>query len=342
MEIIAGDIGGTKSWLAWLTSMSEEEPQLRFERCYASADFASADNLLRRFVADAGMTDPADVLLLALPGALAGQRAKLTNLDWTLDAAALQVALGIGRVHFINDFQAAAAGVATLTDADVVALNAIQPKSDGVRAITGAGTGLGLAFMLADERGACQSFATEGGHIDFAPANAMQMRLLAHLSEKYGHVSWERVVSGSAMHDLYCFCRVELGQCLPDAFPQQSVDGVRLGALAASGDQAAVLALDLFVEMYAAWVGNVALLYQPFGGLYIAGGVAAHMTDRITAPHFMAVAASKGRMRGVVEDTPIFLITQARLGLAGAIQLAFGITSTRFDLTGARYDDQQG
>lgn len=315
MEIVAGDIGGTKSWLAWLTPMSVAKPQLRFERCYASADFFSADNLLRRFMADAGMTSPPDTLLLALPGALDGQRTKLTNLDWTLDAVALQATLGIGQVHFINDFQAAAAGVVTLTDADMVALNSIQPESTGVRVITGAGTGLGLAFMLADGRGACQSFATEGGHVDFAPANAMQVRLLAQLSEKYGHVSWERVASGSAMHDLYRFCCIEHAQPLPEGL----VDGAELGVRAASGDVAAEAALGLFVELYAAWVGNLALLYRPLGGLYIAGGVAAHLIDRITAPDFMAVAANKGRMRGVVERTPVFLITCQRLGLQGAI-----------------------
>ncbi len=327
MQIIAGDIGGTKSWLAWLAVSQAGERRLRFERRYPSADFASADSLLRQFIADAGVTEPPELLLLALPGALAGQRVKLTNLDWTLEASAMRATLGIDRVCFVNDFQAAAAGVATLAETDWVALNAVAAKPGGVRVVTGAGTGLGLAYMVAGVNGDYQSFATEAGHSDFAPANAMQGRLLESLRKKQAHVSWERVVSGSAMHDLYCFCRVELGQCLPDAFAQQSVDGVRLSALAASGDPAAVLALDLFVEMYAAWVGNVALLYQPVGGLYIAGGVAAHMTERMTAPRFMAVAASKGRMCGVVERTPIFLITQTRLGLAGAIQLAFGITS---------------
>lgn len=315
MDIVAGDIGGTKSWLVWLTPMPTGEARLRFERRYASADFSSADNLLRQFFIEAGMTSPPDTLLLALPGALDGQRTKLTNLDWTLDAAALQATLGIGKVHFINDFQAAAAGVATLTDADVVALNSIQPESTGVRVITGAGTGLGLAFMLADGRGAYQSFATEGGHVDFAPANAMQVRLLAQLSKKYGHVSWERVVSGSAMHDLYGFCCIEYVQPLPEG----AAGGAELEVLAASGDVAAEAALDLFVDMYAAWVGNLALLYQPLGGLYIAGGVAAHLTDRIIAPDFMAVATNKGRMRGVVERTPVFLITCQRLGLQGAI-----------------------
>lgn len=318
MELIAGDIGGTKSWLAWVAVTSQGAQQLRFEQVYASADFASAEVLLRQFMADAQASAPADELILALPGPVDAQRVGLTNLEWTLDASELRAALGIAGVRFINDFQAAAAGVTTLTDADVVALNPQAPEPAGVRVITGAGTGLGLAFMLGDAHGRYRSFATEGGHIDFAPANAVQARLLEQLRAKYGHVSWERVASGSAMNDLYRFCCNENGQSLPD----ETIEGALLIALAESGDVAAEAALDLFVELYAAWVGNVALLYQPRGGLYVAGGVAVHLQARMRSPRFMAAAANKGRMRSVVERTPIYLITCNRLGVQGAIASA--------------------
>jgi glucokinase len=316
MDWIAGDIGGTKSWLVWLAQASAAGlPQTRFEQVYASADFVSADDLLRRFMADAGASNPPGGVLLALPGAIEDQRARLTNLDWTLDAAAMQQALGVREVRFINDFQAAAAGVETLTAADVVALNPRAAVVGGVRAITGAGTGLGLAFMLADAEGRYRSFATEGGHVDFAPANALQARLLERLRAEYGHVSWERVVSGSALNDLYRFCCAEQGGALPD----KVVDGAALAARAEAGEAAAVAALDLFIDVYGAWVGNVALMYQPFGGLYVAGGVATHMLARMQSPRFMAAATDKGRMRGVVERTPIFLITCKRLGVQGAM-----------------------
>ncbi|MDP2031043.1 MAG: glucokinase [Thiobacillus sp.] len=330
MEWIAGDIGGTKSWLAWLVRASAAGQQrLRFERCYASADFASADSLLRRFIADAGAPALPDGLLLALPGALDGQRVKLTNLDWTIDAAELQTALGIREVRFINDFQAAATGVATLTDADVVVLNPQPSEPGGVRAVTGAGTGLGLAFMLSAADGVYQSFATEGGHVDFSPANAQQTRLLERLRAAYGHVSWERVVSGLAMNDLYRFCCAEQGRTPPDA----TMDGAALAVRAESGDAAAEAALELFVDLYGAWAGNVALLYQPRGGLYIAGGVATHMQARMQSSRFMAAATDKGRMRGVVERTPIFLITSTRLGVQGAMASAMAPSPVAFFAT---------
>ncbi|MDP1644521.1 MAG: glucokinase [Thiobacillus sp.] len=319
MELIAGDIGGTKSWLAWVTGEVEGGQQLRFERVYASAAFVTADDLIRQFVADAQLPISPDCLLLALPGPLHAQHTTLTNLDWTLDVADMAATLGIASVRFINDFQAAAAGVATLTAADVIALNPQVVEPGGVRAITGAGTGLGLAFMLADASGCYRSFASEGGHIDFAPANAMQARLLEQLRNIYGHVSWERVASGLAMSDLYHFCGVEQSTALPD----EPVDGAALIARVETGDQAAQAALDLFIDLYGSWVGNVALLYQPRGGLYVAGGIAVHLQARMQSPRFMGAATDKGRLRSVVERTPIFLITYSRLGVQGAIATAF-------------------
>ncbi len=319
MDLIAGDIGGTKSWLAWMTGEPDGVQQLRFEQVYPSAAFATADDLIRQFIADSKLTKRPDRLLLALPGPLDAQRATLTNLDWTLSAADMRASLGIDYVRFINDFQAAAAGVATLTDADVITLNPQPTETGGVRAITGAGTGLGLAFMLADANGRYRSFASEGGHVDFGPANAQQQRLLEQLRPSYGHVSWERAVSGLAMNDLYRFCCTEQHAALPD----DPVDGAALVDRAEAGDSAAGAALDLFIDLYGSWIGNVALLYQPRGGLYVAGGIAVHLRERMQSPRFMAAAADKGRMRGVAERTPILLITNNRLGVQGAIATGF-------------------
>lgn len=319
MELIAGDIGGTKSRLVWVTGEAGGPQELRFEREYASAAFVTADDLVRQFIADAERPVAANCLLLALPGPVHAQHATLTNLDWALDAADMRASLDVPSVRFINDFEAAAAGVATLTDADRVALNAQTVEPGGVRVVTGAGTGLGLAYMLTDPDGGSRSFASEGGHVDFAPANALQDRLLDRLRAAYGHVSWERVASGSAMNDLYRFCRAEQNAVPPD----EDVDGAALVARAEAGDPAAEAALDLFTDLYGAWVGNVALLFQPGGGLYVAGGIATHLQARMRSPRFMAAAADKGRMRSVVERTPIFLVTNTRLGVQGAIATAF-------------------
>lgn len=310
--------------------------KLRFERVYASADFSDAGALLRQFMRDAQMTSAPDCLTLALPGVVEMKLARLTNLDWTLDADALGRALGIPAVQFINDFQAAALAVATLTERDTLMLNPSPVQSGGVRAITGAGTGLGLAWMQAGADGHYRAYATEGGHIDFAPANAQQSRLLdfvrrePDVAGQPAHVSWERMVSGLGLGAIYRFCCFESAGTLPVI----TADGARVSELAAQGDAVANSTLDLFVDLYGAWVGNVALLYQPVGGLYIAGGVAIHLQQRMQSQRFMAACTDKGRMRGVVERTPIFLITNKRLGVQGAI--AFSCQPTALNRNLAR------
>lgn len=334
MEIIAGDIGATKSALAWAAGTDHASYEVLCERVYASADFANALALLQQFIRDAQSQSSTSVvpacLTLALPGPVYTQRARLTNLDWTLDAADLQAQLNIATVQFINDFQAAASGVTTLTASDTVLLNAAPSCTHGVRAITGAGTGLGLAWMVADAQGRYRTFATEGGHTDFAPANAQQARLLTFVRESLiaqnlsEHVSWERLVSGLGLDMIYRFCVHDVGGVTPEGI----TDGARLDALAASGDTIAQAAMDLFIDLYGAWVGNVALLYRPEGGLYIAGGVSIHLRERMTSPRFIAACTDKGRMRGVVERTPISLITNRRLGVQGAIAHAFDLAST--------------
>lgn len=318
MEWIAGDIGGTTSRLAWVTVESGGGQTPRFERSYPSADFPSAEALLQHFLADARQPARPDALVLAVPGPVQGQRVRLTNLDWTFDAAGLRDALAVPEVRLVNDFEAAAAGVATLAPGDVVALNPQPAEADGVRAVTGAGTGLGLAFIVREADGASRCFPTEGGHIDFAPANPTQARLLDWLRARHDHVSWERVASGSALPSLYAFCCAECGH----APPQAPRDGPRLAGAAAAGDAIAESTLELFADLYAAWVGNVALMFRPRGGLYLAGGVARHLEARLRAPRFMAAAAAKGRMRDEVERTPVFLITSGRLGVQGALALA--------------------
>lgn len=318
MEFIAGDIGGTTSRLAWVTGEAEDVRQCRFEREYPSAAFATADDLVRQFISDARLPVSPDGLLLALPGPMQAQHVALTNLDWVLDAADMGASLGISKIRFINDFQAAAAGVAMLGADDVAVLNPQPAEPGGVRAITGAGTGLGLAFMLDDGSGRYRHYPSEGGHSDFAPADARQASLLEQLRATHGHVSWERVVSGLAMDALYRFCCAEQNATPPDA----PVDGAELVTRAEAGDPAALAALDLFIDLYGAWVGNVALMLQPRGGLYVAGGIAIHLQARMQSPRFMAMAADKGRMRGVVERTPIFLVTHSRLGVLGAIATA--------------------
>ncbi len=325
MNVIAGDIGGTKSWLAWVQA-DAHVATVCFEHVYASSEFVSAEALLQQFLTDAQQTVTPDCVCLALPGPVrADQPMRLTNLDWTLEHAALQALLDTPELIFMNDFQAAAAGVATLTVNDYVVLNAgdflrLRSGNGEPRVITGAGTGLGLAWMQADAHGHYQSFATEGGHTDFAPANAQQERLLAFMRQRFSHVSWERVLSGSGMNQVYQFCLYDMTGSLPDDLRERG--GAEVNNAAQAGDPIALAAMALFTDIYANWVGNIALLYQPRGGLYLAGGISARIQAWLQTPRFLAACFDKGRMAGLVQQIPIYLITNTRLGLQGALAAA--------------------
>lgn len=322
-HIIAGDIGGTKSWLVWFTQAAYQPQQVLFEQSYESAIFGSASELLQRFMSDAGRMTPPDYLCLALPGPVEQRNVILTNLDWEVNADALGLALGIAKVLFVNDFQAAAAGVSTLLKSDLVVLNAGLSRLGGTRVITGAGTGLGLAWMQADHSGEYQTFASEGGHIDFAPANPQQCELLNWLSttlnaQPVAHVSWERLLSGPGLTTLYQFNY----QAMTGQQVGQAPGAASIHAEALRQEPVAMATVQMFADIYAAWIGNLVLLYQPRGGLYIAGGMGIHLQTWLKAERFLQIAADKGRMADLVWQTPVYLITNARLGVQGAMKLA--------------------
>lgn len=321
MEIIAGDIGGTKSWLVWAQS-DGDATRVRFEHVYASADFPSAEALLQQFLHDARLVGRPDAVCLALPGPVqTGQPIRLTNLDWTLQHAAIQTLLATPCLLFINDFQAAAEGVATLTPADYVTLNPRpSPPRTATRVITGAGTGLGLAWMQPDPTGRYHTFATEGGHTDFSPANAQQERLLTFMRQRFKHVSWERVLSGPGVNQVWQFCLQDMTGEIPEAL--REYNGALVNSAAHEGEPVAIAAMQLFADLYANWVGNIALLYQPRGGLYLGGGISARIQPWLQTQRFLDACFDKGRMSELVKQMPIYLITNTRLGLQGALAAA--------------------
>ena len=214
--------------------------------------------------------------------------------------------------------------LATLTASDYVMLNPAEPLPGATRVITGAGTGLGLAWMQADTKGRYQAFATEGGHIDFSPANPQQQRLLSFMRETFAHVSWERVLSGPGVNQVYRFCLQDMTGEIPPALGARN--GAQVNAAALAGDPVAHAAMELFVDIYANWVGNLALLYQPRGGLYLGGGISARIQPWLQTPRFLQACCDKGRMSGLVQQTPIYLITNTRLGLQGALAAALDTT----------------
>ena len=334
MYIIAADVGGTKTRLAFANA--DDPCHVLFEARYSSVQFDSFEPMLQTFLRDceaAGVlieTINVDVLTLALPGLVSDSIARLTNLPWVINKQSLKDRFGFHTVRFMNDFQASAFGTSQLQEKDKIILNqgvfnvsenSGLPPENATRVAVGAGTGLGVAWADGNQNTAC-AHDTEGGHIDFAPADDTQIRLLKFLQLRHSHVSYERILSGDGLVSLYCFCADELGE---DKLAEDKVAGITaqwVNEQAKKNDKAADNALSLFVQIYGAYIGNIALLFKPYGGLYITGGIAAKILNKMQSEDFINAYLNKGRMRTLVEQITVYLVTNERVGVLGAVSEA--------------------
>lgn len=320
MRIIAADVGGTKTHLTLADTKQPRE--FLFEARYASGDFEGFSTLLQTFLDDSGFhgTD-VDVLTLALPGLVNDSSAHLTNLPWIIEKQLLKDQFGIDKIYFMNDFQASAFGTGELQDKDRIVLHrgslgtdfhdAGSLKKNTTRVAVGAGTGLGVAWTEGESH-AVFAHDTEGGHIDFAPVGETQIRLLQFLQQRHGHVSYERILSGGGLVSLYEFCAGKNAGKVTAEWVSKHADN----------DAAAGEALFLFVQVYGAYIGNIALLFKPCGGIFITGGIAAKILHRMQSSTFIDAYLNKGRMRTLVEQVAVYLVTNERIGVLGAMLVA--------------------
>lgn len=318
MNIIAADVGGTKTRL--LYASSGQTTSILNETCYASTGFDDFEALLQTFITDSRLQGgDIDILMLALPGPVSSQGARLTNLPWIIEKQVLKDTFGIPEVFFINDFQASALGTLQLDKDSCIVLNRVHNTDnplDGnkLRVAVGAGTGLGVAWLQENEAGT-QSHASEGGHMDFAPADATQLELLRYMRRQYEHVSYERLLSGSGLVSLYrFFAGTEKKNIEPGWISRHAIDNADAGR-----------ALSTFVQIYGAYIGNIAMLFKPNQGIYITGGIAAKISDSMQSDDFLNAYRNKGRMRTLVEQVPVYLVTEERVGVLGALSEAVKI-----------------
>ena len=311
MNIIAADVGGTKTRLVVADASSPDD--VLYEARYNSRDFDSIEPLLHTFIAESGCDNgQLAALSLALPGVVNGAGATLTNLPWSISKKVLQDEFGVEQIHFMNDFQASALGTVHLKSQDLVSLNRGVHETGATRVVVGAGTGLGVSWMLSDGANT-RAWPTEGGHVDFAPVDDQQIELLKFLIKRHGHVSYERLLSGGGLVALYEFCSSNEGA---------EVDAAWVHAEAEAGDEAASRAMSMFVRIYGAFVGNMALIFKPQGGIYITGGIAAKIIKWMKSDDFISGYLNKGRMRTLAEHTSVYLVLNERVGVIGAISEA--------------------
>ena len=336
MNIIAADVGGTKTRL--VCADADEPRKVLYEKRYLSGKFDGFEPMLQGFIKECrsagAMVDTAGVnaITLALPGLVNDSSARLTNLPWVIEKQSLQDTFGIKNVYFMNDFQASAFGTGLLHEKDRIILNPgasglnenpVALKKNTIRVAVGAGTGLGVAWLEGDTITA-SAHDTEGGHIDFAPVDDIQIELLRFLQQRFAHVSYERILSGDGLVSLYQFCAGK--QCAPDHSDEISAEWVNRQS---ENDEVAEKALSLFVQIYGAYIGNIALLFKPYAGIYITGGIAAKIVNKMQSESFINAYLNKGRMRTLVEQIAVYLVTNERVGVLGAMSEAIKIQSSK-------------
>ncbi|WP_088242686.1 glucokinase [Calothrix rhizosoleniae] len=331
--LLAGDIGGTKTILQLVEASPQQDLHPIAEERYPSGDFTDLVPMVQQFLAKTNMGTP-DKACFGIAGPVVNNTAKLTNIAWSLDGERLQSELGIAQVSLINDFAAVGYGILGLKATDLCTLQPGKPNSESPIAILGAGTGLGQGFLVKQGE-YYQVFASEGGHADFAPRNELEFQLLKYLLDKHGiqRISVERVVSGLGLVSIYQFMRdrqlasesPEIAQVVrtweQEAGKQEkSVEpGAVIGMAAVQkSDRLAEKTMQLFVEVYGAEAGNLALKLLPYGGLYVAGGIAGKILPLLQSGSFLFNFTQKGRMRGILSNIPVYIVLNPQVGLIGA------------------------
>lgn len=340
--LLAGDIGGTKTILRLVETNKEPLATVRLETIheqrYTSAEYRDLVPIVEKFLAEAaekvGSKPIPEKACFAIAGPIVKNTVKLTNLSWMLDASHMEAILGISQIRLINDFEAIGYGVLGLSDEDMYVLQAGETQPDAPMAVIGAGTGLGECFLVS-QGDKVKVYPTEGGHTDFAPRSELEFELLKYLLAKHtiSRVSVERVVSGLGIIGIYQFLRdrdfagetPEIAAAVRTwekevGLTERTVDpGAFIGKAALEkSDRLSEETMQLFVEAYGAEAGNLALKTLPFGGLYIAGGIAPKILPLLKTDDFMAAFTNKGRMTALLEKMPVRVITNPQIGLIGA------------------------
>jgi glucokinase len=318
MLILAADVGGTSTRLAYFRARNGILVSLA-ETHYKSAQHASLYQIVRLFAAEHKLTP--ERACFGVAGPIIEGRVKTPNLPWSIESDQLAREVGLSAVRLINDLTANTYGIAALKDEDLAVLNQGKADPAGTIALVSAGTGLGESLAYWDGR-AHRPLPSEAGHADFAPRSELEADLLHYLRAEFGRVSYERVLSGPGLVNIYRFLKDR--HDLPE--------NPEVAAAIASGDPAATIsraalagsspicgkALDILVSVYGAECGNAALRFLATGGVYLGGGIAPHILEKLREPAFLEAFSAKGRLGPLLAAIPVRVILNDRAALLGA------------------------
>lgn len=314
--ILAGDIGGTNSRLA----LFENGQMVGEQMTFSSQKYLSLEVIVQEFL----QGKKVDAACFGVAGAVRDGKSKVTNLTWLIDSTQLKKAFGIQTIHLLNDLEANAYGLKVLKKEDLFVLHEGQ-KQEGNQALIAAGTGLGEAGLFWNGKEHIP-FACEGGHTDFAPRNEIEFELFLYLRKKYGHVSYERLVSGPGLLNLFHFLidtgREEWSSLVRIEMEKKDPARVISEWGSRDKDSACVHALDWFISLYGAEAGNMALKFLSLGGLYLGGGIAPHLKEKMKQGAFLSSFTDKGRFHDLLSSIPIWVVMNDHAALLGAAYYA--------------------
>lgn len=328
--ILAGDIGGTNVRLAAF-ELEGRRLQCVVEHIYKAAEHKNVCEVVRKFISTEGIL--VDRACFGAAGPVRHGRVTFSNLDWVIDCRDLAALLRLKAVGLINDLEAYAYGVNTLESKDFVTLQEGTEDAAGNTAVISAGTGLGQAGLYWDGF-RHHPFPCEGGHTDFAPRNELEQELLRYLLKKYEHVSYERILSGPGIRNVYEFLRDTNKEEEPAWLTEQIKEASDVPAVISKAalEQKAPICertMELFVSIYGAETGNCALKFLTVGGIFIGGSIAAKILPLMKRPEFMKAFLAKGRMERLLREMPVRIVLNDDAGILGAahytlVQKAFG------------------
>ena len=309
--ILVGDIGGTHARFA-IARRVNNQLELDARQSLKVADFSDATQALEAVLACSPA--PLERACLAVAGPVRDGVARLTNADWSFDAAQLGQQLGLRRLRLVNDFEAQARGAVMVPDEDLleIAPGLAAPASPII--VLGPGTGLGLAALIPGQQG-WRVVPGEGGHVAFAPADDGEAEILSSLRRTHGYVSFETVASGMGLENVWTCLRELAG------LPHETADAATIAA-AAARDPLAERALAVFFSALGTFAGDMALAFGARGGVLLSGGILPKQVRALTASRFLARFRSRGPMSGFLSNVPVKLILHGETALLGAAALA--------------------
>jgi glucokinase len=317
--ILAGDIGGTKTHVA-LFSFQDNNLKAELEKTFPSQEYSGLEPILEEFFATG--KHPIGRASFGIAGPLIDGKVNPPNLDWIVDPLSLAKTLDLPSVSLLNDLEAAAYGIFTLTPEEFLVLNEGVIRRPGNKVLIAAGTGLGETIIFDDGKD-YYPLASEGGHADFAARNELEIELLRCLIDRFGRVSYERVVSGPGLANIYDFLSQRADSTVPGWFAEkiaavEDPSPVISQAALAGEPEIAVKALDLFASSYGAEAGNLALKAKAIGGVYVGGGIAPKILTKLKDGTFMQAFKDKGRYRELVSSIPVYVVLNEKAALRGA------------------------